>query len=92
MKKSIRLGSMFAALAFSAVVAGACNGSGLTAASTCSQFMNATPQAQQTIVDQLATQYNKPDYASPLGAPEVPYYCAANPNVTLGQFFSNAGD
>jgi len=54
--------------------------------------MSASPQAQQTVVDQLAQQYNKPDYATPLGSPEVPYYCSSNPNVTLGEFFERAQD
>ena len=52
--------------------------------------MAASPQDQQTIVDQLAQQYDKPDYATPLGSPEVPYYCTSNPNVTLGEFFKHA--
>jgi hypothetical protein len=69
-----------------------CSGSSLSASSTCSQFMSASPQAQQTAVDQLAQQYNKPDYATPLGSPEVPYYCSSNPNVTLGEFFAHAQD
>lgn len=65
-------------------------GSELTASSTCSDFMSASSTEQQEIVNELATQYNKPDYTSPLGAPEVPYYCSANPDVTLEQFFQNA--
>ena len=69
-----------------------CSGSSLSASSTCRQFISASPQAQQTIVDQLAQQYNKPDFATPLGSPEVPYYCTSNPNVTLGQFFQQAQD
>jgi hypothetical protein len=52
--------------------------------------MDASQQAQASIISQLATKYDKPDYATPLGEPEVPYYCASNPDVTLGQFFSNA--
>ena len=49
-------------------------------------------QAQQTAVEKLAAQYDKPDYATPLGMPEVPYYCSANPSATLGYFFSHAQD
>jgi hypothetical protein len=62
----------------------------LSANSTCQDFLNASPEAQQEIVQSLAAQYHKPDYVTPLGEPEVPYYCAANPSVTLGQFFANA--
>jgi hypothetical protein len=52
--------------------------------------MNASPSDQQAIVDTLASQYHKPDYTTPLGSPEVPYYCTSNPSVTLTQFFENA--
>jgi hypothetical protein len=52
--------------------------------------MNANASDQQQVVDSLAGQYNKPDYSTPLGSPEIPYYCSANPSVTLGQFFQNA--
>jgi hypothetical protein len=65
-------------------------GGGLSANSTCQDFLNSSPAAQQAIVDSLAAQYNKPDYTTPLGEPDVPYYCASNPSTTLGQFFANA--
>jgi hypothetical protein len=78
------------ALVLSPVALGACNSTSLGASTTCGQFMSATPQQQQQVIDQLATQYNQPDYATPLGSPEVPYYCSANPNVTLGGFFKEA--
>jgi hypothetical protein len=41
-------------------------------------------------VDQLATQYRKPDFATPLGEPEVAYYCSTSPSTTLAQFFQRA--
>jgi hypothetical protein len=84
-----RFGAVIAA-GLSALSIAACGGSGLSASSTCSDFMNASSSDQQAIIDQLAGQYNKPDYTTPLGEPEVPYYCSSNPNVTLGQFFQNA--
>jgi len=68
----------------------ACAGSGLSASSSCKDFMNASSVEQHEIVDQLASQYKKPDYATPLGEPEVPYYCSANPSTTLGDFFQKA--
>jgi hypothetical protein len=80
------------ALLLSALTLSACNSTSLGSSTTCRQFMSATPQQQQQVLDQLATQYNKPDYATPLGSPEVPYYCSANPSVTLGQFFKEASD
>ena len=65
---------------------------GLTEASTCSDFMKASPQAQQSIVLNLAGKYQKPDFATPLGMPEVPYYCASHPSTSLRQFFALAQD
>jgi len=80
--------SCLAALTLSTMTA--C-GSGLSGSSTCQDFMNASGNDQTTIIDKLATQYGKADYTSPLGRPEVPYYCASHPHVTLDQFFSAAG-
>jgi len=70
----------------------ACAGSGLSSASTCSSFLQASPSDQAAIVEQLAAQYNKPDYATPLGEPEVPYACAGRPTMTLAEFFKEASD
>jgi hypothetical protein len=75
-----------------AVNLGACSASGLSASSSCQDFMNASATEQHEVVDQLASQYNKPDYATPIGEPEVPYYCSANHSTTLGQFFQKAED
>jgi hypothetical protein len=88
-KKLVVVFSMFA---LTGVLMSGRGGSGLSASSTCSQFMNASGQDQEAIVSKLAGQYQKPDYATPLGEPEVPYFCASNPNVTLGQFFAEASD
>jgi hypothetical protein len=84
-----RIGMALAAT-LSGVALSACSISGLSASSTCRDFMNASTSDQQAIVDKLATQYNKPAYTTPLGAPEVPYYCSANPTVTLQWFFQHA--
>lgn len=78
-----------AALALVVAVCAAC-GSGLSGTSTCQDFMNASAADQQKVVNQLATKYHKPDYTTPLGAPEVPYYCSAHPDVTLDSFFQNS--
>ena len=68
----------------------ACGGGDLSASSTCQDFMKASAIAQHEVTDQLASQYKKAAYATPLGEPEVPYYCSANPSVTLGDFFQKA--
>ncbi len=90
MKSVSRAALVIASLTSVGVMISSCDSGGLSASSTCKDFLSASASDQQQIVSQLAGQYNKPDYATPLGGPEVPYYCAANPTVTLGQFFSHA--
>lgn len=68
----------------------ACAGSGLSASSTCQDFMKASATEQHEVADQLASQYKKGEYATPLGEPEIAFYCSANPSVTLGAFFQKA--
>ena len=68
----------------------ACGAGSLSASSSCQDFMGASATAQHEVVDQLASHYRKPAYSTPLGEPEVPYYCSANPAVTLGEFFEKA--
>jgi hypothetical protein len=86
----IRLATLLVLVGGLGLLTSGCGSSGLSASSTCSQFMNASQQAQETVINQLAAKFDKPDYATPLGEPEVPYFCASNPSVTLGQFFSEA--
>ena len=75
-------------LAIAVALGTGCGGSSLTASSTCKEFLKASQQDQDAIVTKLAEQYKKPDFVTPLGRPEVPYYCTANPDSTLGQLFS----
>ena len=82
--------SLAAAGVISALALSACSGAGLTASSSCHDFMNASASEQHEAIDKLAGQYNKPDFATPLGEPEIPYYCSAQPSVTLGEFFQKA--
>jgi len=84
------IAALAVAVAGSALVLGACGESSLSASSSCKDFMNASAIEQHEVVDRLASQYQKPDYSTPLGEPEVPYYCSANPSTTLGQFFTTA--
>lgn len=70
-------------------VLGGC-GSGLSGSSTCKEFMAASSDEQYRVVSELAQKYRKPNYATPLGRPAVPYYCAARPNTTLDEFFDRA--
>ena len=77
-----------ASAAFALSLAGC--GAGLSGSSTCKDYLGASSQDQQTIVEKLAAQYQKPDYATPLGFPEVAYWCASEPSATLDHFFQIA--
>lgn len=77
--------------ALAALTFAGCGAAGLSESSTCKDFLAADPADQQSITQQLAGKFGKPDYATPLGMPEVPYYCASNPDTTLKEFFESAG-
>jgi hypothetical protein len=77
-------------VAVSGLALGGCGSDNLTASSSCQDFMGASATEQHEVIDQLASHYQKPDYATPLGEPELPYYCSANPSITLGEFFERA--
>jgi hypothetical protein len=85
-RASICVGAVLATFA----VAG-CGDQGLSEASTCKDFLAADPADQQSVTQQLAGKFGKPDYATPLGMPAVPYYCANHPDTTLQEFFEAAG-
>jgi len=67
-----------------------CGGGGLSGSSTCNDYLSASSQDQQTVVDQLAAKYHKPDFTTPLGFPEVAYWCSSEPSATLDNFFQIA--
>lgn len=74
-----------------AMTVAGCGEEELGESSTCREFLAAEPADQQSITVQLAGKFGKPDYATPLGIPAVPYYCARNPDTTLQEFFEVAG-
>lgn len=74
-----------------ATLAAGCGSPELSESSTCQEFLAADPADQQSITQQLAGKFGKPDYATPLGMPAVPYYCARHPDTTLQEFFEAAG-
>lgn len=78
-------GAVIASVAFAA-----CGIGGLSASSSCKDFMSSSFTSQHELVDKLASDYRKPDFATPLGEPEVAYYCSANPTTTLADFFQKA--
>ncbi len=73
-------------LALVAVLAG-CGGSGLSASSSCSDFMEAAPEDQASTISKLSTQFDTPEIATPLGSPGISYTCASNPEMSLEEVF-----
>jgi hypothetical protein len=92
MRTSRKISALAAPLAVLSLLGVGCAGSGLSASSSCKDFMAASASERHEVIDQLSSHYDKPAYATPLGEPEVPYYCTASPSVTLGQFFQKAED
>lgn len=62
----------------------------LSASSTCQDFAEASPEEQQSAISSLSSEFETPDYTTPLGEPAVGYYCASNPDTTLEEFFVRA--
>lgn len=79
---------MLLVMALSGVVG--CGGGGLSASSTCKDFSEASPEEQYEAISSLSSKFNTPAYTTPLGEPEVGYYCASSPETTLEEFFEQA--
>jgi hypothetical protein len=67
-------------------------GGGLSASSTCRDFSEASGEEQHEVISSLSSEFETPDYTTPLGEPEVGYYCASNPETTLEEFFQRAAN
>lgn len=76
-------------LALAVLVVG-CGDGGLSASSTCTDFSKASPEEQFKAISTLSTEFRTPELTTPLGEPEVGYACAAEPEMTLEEFFSRA--
>jgi len=86
-RRSVNACRLAFALCLSAAVT-SCGG--LTQSSSYTTFLSSSPQAQMSVIDSLSGKYQTPDFATPLGEPEVAYYCASHPRSTLRQFFVGA--
>lgn len=92
MKRWIGVGLMVLAMALTAAMIAGCGGGGLSASSTCKDFSEASPEEQHEVISSLSSKYDTPDYTTPLGEPEVGYYCASSPETTLEEFFEHASE
>jgi hypothetical protein len=63
----------------------------LNAASSCKDFLNASPSAQQNAIDKIAVAEHAPEATTPLGLPNVSYLCTGSPNQTLGWAVQRTG-
>lgn len=62
--------------------------SGLSASSSCKDFMEASPEEQSGAISKLSAQFNTPEVATPLGSPSVAYTCSSNPEMSLEELFT----
>lgn len=68
-------------------LSGALNGSrdaGLTASSTCQQFLNTDQQTEQQALVDIAISKGIGGFGSPLALPEIRYECSSEPTMTMG--------
>jgi hypothetical protein len=62
----------------------ATQGGGLTASSTCQNFLNADAQTQRQSLVDIALSKGIGGFGSPLALPEIQYECSSEPSMTLG--------
>jgi hypothetical protein len=90
MKRWLGIGALVVGIVLTTGVIAGCGSAGLSASSTCTDFAEASPEEQSEVISSLSSKYDTPDYTTPLGEPEVAYYCASSPDTTLEEFFENA--
>lgn len=71
----------------SVLVFAGCGGSGLSASSSCKDFMAASQEEQAQAISKLSSQFSTPEVATPLGSPSIAYTCSSNPNLSLEDLF-----
>jgi hypothetical protein len=67
----------------SAILKGSHDG-GLTASSTCQQFLNTDEQTEQQALVDIAMSKGIGGFGSPLALPEIRYECSSEPTMTMG--------
>jgi hypothetical protein len=72
--------------------AGSVLGSGLSASSSCQDFMSASQVEQSEAISKLSSQFDTPEVATPLGTPSISYTCSSNPDMSLEQLFHSEHD
>lgn len=68
-----------------------CGGAGLSADSSCKDFLNASVEDQDQAVSSIAGDLEAANAVTPLGRPNVNYLCANDPDKTLGEAIEATG-
>jgi hypothetical protein len=86
-----KLGTLAASLTVLSLLgtgcAGSVLGSGLSASSSCKDFMSASQEEQTEAISKLSSQFDTPEVATPLGTPSISYTCSSNPDMSLEKLF-----
>jgi hypothetical protein len=64
---------------------------GLTANSTCQQFLNTDEDDERQALADIGISYGYSEYSNPLALPEIQYECGGQPNMTLGALIQRDG-
>jgi hypothetical protein len=62
---------------------------GLTASSTCQQFLDTDESTEQQAIVDIAMSKGEGGFGSPLALPAIRYSCSAQPRMSLGQMIEN---
>ena len=91
MRTSRKISALAAPLAMLSLLgvgcAGSVLGSGLSASSSCKDFMTASQEEQTEAISKLSSQFDTPEVATPLGTPSIAYTCSSNPDMSLEKLF-----
>lgn len=82
--RRLRSYAVAAALVAVTLPLAACGG-GLSADSSCRDFLEASPADQDAAVRSIAVDEGAQNAVTPLGRPNIDYLCAGNPDTTLGE-------
>jgi hypothetical protein len=90
MSKSLVRQAAMVVLGGCCLIMAACGG-GLTANSSCTDYLNASSQDQNDAVESIAGQLHAGNAVTPLGRPNIDYLCTQEPTATLGHVIQQTG-
>jgi hypothetical protein len=87
MRTSRKISALAAPIAMLSLLGVGCSGSGLSASSSCKDFMTASQEEQAEAISKLSSKFDTPEVATPLGTPSIAYTCSSNPDMSLEKLF-----